>query len=336
MTPMADDSERAEVGAHRPGAASVGNANAETAESPRVTERVLVVIVTHVGIGDDLRSCVESVRRAGGADEIVVVDNSGIATSETPSEHFGSGDEAPPVSVIPSDNHGYGAAFNLARTHPAWDAAEFVALLNDDALPDEGWLTALRDALGSDPMVGVAQPKLVLAGTEPPLINSLGVELDGHGAGLDIGLGRPESEARVDTHDISIFSGGALLFRRTFIDDLGGFDERYFLYYEDVDLALRGAERGWVYRCAPASRVVHAMGATTDRIADERLRLQERNRLTISARFGSANQVRAALWLSIRRLRHRPRHVHARALMAGSARMPRAAFERTRARRSRR
>lgn len=293
--------------------------------------RTAVVIVTNSGAGDRLQACVESVRCAGGADHVIVVDNSG-----RPADVGDAGgppvDGRAPVSVIRSDNRGYGAAFNLAARDQAVEVADYVALLNDDVVVGDGWLEAPCTVLDSEPTVGVVQPKLVLAGTEPPLINSLGVELDEHGAGVDIGLRTLESDAPTETHTIEIFSGGALVFRRTFLLDVGGFDERFFLYYEDVDLALRGAERGWGYRCTPNSRVVHSMGATTDGIATERRRLQERNRLTVAVRFGSFADIRSALWLSIRRLRHHPRSVHASALGAGLARMPRALIERRRAR----
>ena len=64
----------------------------------------------------------------------------------------------------------------------------------------------------------------------------------------ELGFGEPDGPEWKEPREIDAFTGGAVLFRRTFLEDLGGFDERYFLYYEDVDLALRGAERGWCYR----------------------------------------------------------------------------------------
>ena len=132
--------------------------------------------------------------------------------------------------------------------------------------------------------------------------------------------------------EIDVFTGGAALFRRSFLDDLGGFDERYFLYYEDVDLALRGAERGWRYRCEPASTVTHAPGSTSDELGDRLHFLRERNRVWTTIRFRGPSTIARSLWLSVRRVRHQPRRAHLRALAAGVAAAPRLLADRRRTR----
>ena len=121
-----------------------------------------------------------------------------------------------------------------------------------------------------------------------------------------------------------MFSGGFLI-------ATGGFDERYFLYYEDVDLALRGAERGWTYRLVPASVVEHVGGVSTGATPDRTLLLQERNRLRAAVRFADTATVARAFWLSVRRLRYAPRRVHARALLSGLGSAPSRLIARRRA-----
>jgi len=123
-----------------------------------------------------------------------------------------------------------------------------------------------------------------------------------------------------------------VLFRSEFLRDVGLFDERFFLYYEDVDLGLRGSARGWVYRCAPASRVRHRGGTSTSQVAARTRYLRERNRLWILVRHRPAADLARGLWLSVRRVRHRPRVLHARALLAGVAAAPRLAVARFRKR----
>ena len=175
-----------------------------------------------------------------------------------------------------------------------------------------------------DPAVGAVQPLLLLAGEPPLRVNSRGVQLDRTGQGTDIGLGEPDRLDALDQPtDLELFTGGAVLLRAEFVRATGGFDERFFLYYEDVDLARRGAELGWRYRLAPASRVVHRGSVTADAHGAVAAFHRERNRLWTLWRHGSPGDQMRGLWLSVRRLRWAPRAVHAKALAAGVAAAPR-------------
>jgi len=124
------------------------------------------------------------------------------------------------------------------------------------------------------------------------------------------------------------------VFTTAFLVDTGGFDGRFFLYYEDVDLALRGTARGWRYRLVPDSVVDHERGVSTASDPDRTLLLQERNRIWIAFGFADGRTIVRAVWLSVRRLRHRPRVVHARALVSGLIGAPIRLRERSARRRS--
>ena len=295
-------------------------------------DRVVVraVVVTHHGSGEMLNRCLDSVSRAGGMEHVVVVDNSGRSVS---SESSGSAT----INSLQVENRGFGAAVNAGvdrlRQSFGVNDSSLIAVLNDDVEVTKGWLDPLIEAFDSDPSIGAVQPKLLLAGTEPAQINGVGVELDRSGAGVDIGFGELDGPLWEESRPIDIFTGGAVVLRLSFLRDLGGFDEHYFLYYEDVDLELRGRERGWRYLCQPSSLVWHAPGTTTNALGDQRRYLQERNRIWVAARFGSPGDFWRALWLSIRRLRHEPRMVHGRALAAGLAGLPQSFIARFQARR---
>ena len=268
---------------------------------------VVAVVVTHRGSGEMLEQCLASLR-AEGVDTIVV-DNSDVAQST-------GDDPGSNTRTLVVRNEGFGAAanagFEAARRH----GADVFVLLNDDVVVRPGWLAPLVDELAATD-VGAVQPLLVFAGTSK--VNSLGVQVGADGAGTDIGLGIAVDEVGTDARDIEIFTGGAVAFRREFIDATGGFDERYFLYYEDVDLARRGAHLGWRYRCAPSSVVEHRKGASTDQLGDRLVYLRERNRLWSAFRNESASVVVRAVWLSLRRVRHTPLLTHLRALATGVA-----------------
>ncbi len=87
----------------------------------------------------------------------------------------------------------------------------------------------------------------------------------------------------------------------------------------DIDLAARGTALGWQYRLVPASVVEHERSATTAGDSNRTRYLQERNRLWHAFRHCDAGTQARAVWLSVRRLRHQPRAIHAKALLAGLA-----------------
>ncbi len=265
----------------------------------------VAVVVTYSAGQSVLDQCVAALRAGGGVDHIVVVDTGGAA------EVSGTA-----IELIRMENRGYGAAANVGFAAAAARGATEIALLNDDVIVRAGWLGSLAAELQDDPAgnrVGAAQPKLLFAGTST--INSLGVLIGPDGAGTDIGLGVADSPGGEAT-DLRIFTGGAVLFSRAFLQATGGFDERYVLYYEDVDLALRGRELGWSYRLVPTSVVEHIGGLSTASAPARTRYLQERNRLLASFRFSDRRTQRAALWLSLRRLRHPPRRAHTKALVS--------------------
>lgn len=275
---------------------------------------IVGVVVTHAAAPELLDRCVAALRDAGGLDHVVVVDNGGSASVSD-----GSG-----VELLRTPNEGYGAAANVGFARAAELGADAFVLLNDDVIVRSGWLTPLVAELVGD--VGAVQPKLLFADAEPPTINSLGVAIDPHGAGVDIGAGEPDHDH--PTSDIDAFTGGAVLLSRAFVEATGGFDERFVLYYEDADLAARGRHLGWRYRCAPASVVEHVGSVSTSRQPDRTRYLQERNRLWHAFRHCDAATIGRAVWLSVRRLRWQPRRLHARALLAGLAGAPRGLWER--------
>ena len=214
----------------------------------------------------DLPACLDSIAadRAPG-DGILVVDNgspdsSGAVAARHPS--------AP--SIIRSDrNLGFGGGCNLAISA---STADLVFLVNPDARLRPGATDGLVAALGAEPMVVAAGPRIegpggetgaAAAGFEPSIRSALGhflllarVPLLGALVPpLQLPAGR--SAQRVDW-----VSGAALLARRDAIAGVGGFDERLFLYMEDVDLCRRLREAGGVIRYEPAAVADHALGGS--------------------------------------------------------------------------
>ena len=289
-----------------------------TVQHCTVRRVIAAVVVTFSASADVLDRCLRALRDVGGIDRVIVVDTGGRA------------EIAPDLTELAEvhriANNGYGAAAN--RGFQIAGGATWLALLNDDVVVQPGWLTPLVAALDQDG-VGAVQP--VLVSTDHSRVTSAGVQLDRFGAGSDIDDGA-STPAASPPQALAIFNGGTVLLDPAFLSATGGFDERYFLYYEDVDLAMRGAQLGWEFRLVAESTVEHQRGTTTSTLGEQTLFHQERNRLWAAARFAPPGTVMRALGLSIRRLRHEPRSVHRQALVAGVAGMPRRFAERFRAR----
>lgn len=293
---------------------------------------IVAVIVTHAAPADVVVACVRSVVMAGGVAAIVVVHNGSDQGREALAGALLVAGIADPVSIVHTANHGYGAAANVGAARAIELGATAVALLNDDVTVRPGWLAPLATALG-EAGVGAAQPKLVVAGSDPPVVNSLGVAIDPYGAGFDIGDGAADV-AGSGAEPIDAFTAGAVLLSVPFLQATGGFDERWFLYYEDLDLSARGRALGWRYVVLHDSVVDHARGLSTGADGGRTRYLQERNRIRHAFRHLGAATILRALWLSVRRLRHEPRGVHVRALAAGLAGAPVALWNRNSHRRT--
>ena len=197
-------------------------------------------------IGGALRSLREQSRPL----DVVVVDN-GSAD--------GSGDllrdEFPEVTVLELErNIGFGPALNHAvREH----RADPLIFLNSDVECEPRFVEALLDAAaeGVQSVAGV-----LLQERAPELIDSAGVVADRTLMGFDYLHGEPRAAAAGAADPLGPTGGAALYDRRAF-EAVGGFDERIFLYYEDLDLALRMAAAGARCRLAPEAAALHAYSA---------------------------------------------------------------------------
>ena len=215
--------------------------------------------------------------------DIVVVDN-----GSTDGSVDRWADRHPDVTLIETgENLGYAGGVNRGLT--ALDDIDAVALVNSDAFVDAGWLRPLVAALEADPEVGAASPKILFAtdADEPARINNAGNEIGPTWEPRDRGYGEPDRGQYDREEDVWGWCGAAVLLRRAYLDDVGRFDERLFLYVEDVDLSWRGAKRGWRYRYVPSSIVHHAHRASSGGSRTARLdHLNRRNRLVVVTRHG--------------------------------------------------
>lgn len=231
--------------------------------------RVIVVVPTLAG-GEPLKECLAALgRQSFRGFEAVVVDNSGGALKL-------DGLAGLARVLAAKTNLGYGGAINFGmRECPA---GEFVAALNDDAAPDPEWLAALVQAAEGRDDAGMWASSVRLSTGE---LDSAGMLLYGDGSSKQRGHRRkPDEFAAME--DVLMPSGSAALYRRAMLDEVGGFDEDFFLYCEDTDLGLRAQWAGWKCVYVPGAIVEHRYSQSAGRVSPLKAYYVERNRLAVA------------------------------------------------------
>jgi len=227
--------------------------------------RVSLVIVNLNGLSH-LKHCLPSIfQQTYPFAEVIVVDNASTDGSPEFVEI-----NYPLVSVLRNEqNLGYAGANNVGFQQAT---GELIAVLNPDTRVDPNWMTELVGAM-ADPEVGLATPKILLM-DEPDQINTCGNEITY--TGLTFCRGLDETKDHYNQREfVSAVSGAAFLIRRSALDLIGGFDERYFIYYEETDLSLRAALAGYKCIYVPSSIVYHKYHF---KFSPEKAFYQERNR----------------------------------------------------------
>ena len=247
-------------------------------DSPDIT-----VVVVNWNRRELLRNCLDSLERQRGADfEVVVVDN-------------GSSDGAPEMIdgeyatragfklrlIRNPVNRGFCAANNQGF---AAARGEFVALLNNDAEANPGWLAALRKSFDGRPEIGMAASK-ILVYDDPRRIDKAGHLMYPDGQNRGRGSGELDT-GQYDRLEETLWPDGcAAMYRREMLEEIGGFDEDFFAYADDAELGLRARIAGWRCLYTPDAVVRHHRGSTLGVTSSRRLELIERNRVLLAVKL---------------------------------------------------
>lgn len=231
-----------------------------------------------------LPDCLGSLREQGLPLELMVVDNGSDDGSVAYLER-----EAVPHLALP-ENVGFARAMNLgvARTR-----AGAVLALNADTVVEQGAVRTLLEALEADPTLGGVQPRILQteegADRGSARLYSAGQALTRDGRAYEIGAGEAQSPPYLAGREVFGACGAACLLRRQLFERLGGYDERYFSFYEDVDLNVRARIAGWRFAYLPEAAVWHLGNASwmaeAPRPSAWNARLVARNRIATQAKF---------------------------------------------------
>jgi GT2 family glycosyltransferase len=251
---------------------------------------LVTVVIPTLSADSRLAECVASLGRQTRRDfEVVIVDNSGRGLVRR------NGVVSDSCVIENKENAGFGAAINQAFHN---SRAPYLATLNDDAVAHPQWLEALVCALERRPDAGMAASQVRLFGEHR--LDSAGMLVCGDGSSKQRGQGRPPEDFPV-AEETLFPSGSAALYRRSMLEDVGGFDDRFFLYCEDTDLGLRARWAGWKCLYVPEAVVEHHYSHSAGPDSPLKAYLVERNRLFVLAKNFPGAMLLAAPWISLAR-----------------------------------
>ena len=230
-------------------------------------------------------ACLESLTQAAAPSTVIVIDNgSADGSVELIRARF------PDITLLSMRaNLGFARAANIGMAHALGRGAGGIFLLNNDTTVAPDTVRLLAEALAASEQIGVLSAKIYLADQPGRLWSVGGVYRDGNA--IDLGTGELD-QGQYDHAPLDFVYGCAMLLSAPMLYAVGGFDERFFMYYEDVDLCLRARAAGYQVALAPAAQVLHLGSRSTSARPALKLYYEARSRLLFYAKHLSGAQRR--------------------------------------------
>jgi len=220
-----------------------------------MTPRVTIVTVNWNQF-EDTCACLDSlIAQTGVVTDLIVVDN-----GSTDGSGLKLQEKYPQVTIIMSDeNTGFAKGFNLGIQLALTFAADNIMIVNNDTVAEKDMIKKMLGEMG-DECVGVTSP-LIMYYSDPKRIWSSGgdvnalilMPIDAH----------HRNEHLTESVYRTFLSGCCLLMKKALIESVGLFDERFFLYFEDLDYCLRIMRSGWRMKVVPSARLLHKVSLSS-------------------------------------------------------------------------
>lgn len=265
--------------------------SASPAQSILMTNISVSAVVVSYNVRELLLDCVQSLvecQRAGALHEIVIIDSaSSDGSSDAVREAF------PDVTVIDAPNRGYGAGANLGV---AASSGEYVLVLNPDTIVPAHTCSTLAYELHANPSIAVAAPGIRYPnGDLQPSRRRFPTRLtpifestifaqwwpDNPWSRRYYLHDRPENA----TQEVDWVVGACLMVRRAAIDHVGGFDESFWMYCEEIEWCWRFQRHGWKARYLPGVEIVHHEGASSRQDVSRRQHAFDTSRIELQRRL---------------------------------------------------
>ncbi|MGB4762515.1 MAG: glycosyltransferase family 2 protein [Candidatus Saccharimonas sp.] len=227
--------------------------------------RVAIVVLNWNG-ADDAIACIDSLLKQSTLQpDIFLVDNNSEQKSIDRLEGYIKANPNYPLTLIKNTvNSGYTGGNNLGFTVALKDSYDFIGTLNPDATADTDWVERIVEELQANPSAGVATG--ILAREDGTHIDTTGEQYSTWG--IPGPRGRDSSLEEVPSESEYIFAstGGGFIARAELLRDIGLFDEKFFMYFEDVDFCFRAQLAGYKVRYTPKAIAYHKLSTSTNKV----------------------------------------------------------------------
>lgn len=225
-------------------------------------EMKIAIVIPNWNGADMLAACLTSLQKQTQKADIIVVDNGSVDDSVYIIE-----EQFPNVTLIKlHKNTGFAGGVNTGITYALQNNYDAVTLFNNDAVADKNWLKLLADNLKRHPEAGIVTGKLMR--TDKIHLDSTGDFYTTWGTSFPRGRNHKDTGQYDESTYVFGASGGASIYRATALRQVGIFDERFFAYYEDVDISFRMQLAGWKVVYTPNALAYHHIGATSSKMGD--------------------------------------------------------------------
>ena len=222
----------------------------------------VVVVIPNWNGEDFIKESLQSLEKQSLPHDVIVVDNGSIDKSVSMIKAF-----HPNVKLIEfKDNAGFAGGVNRGIRPALKSGYEYIALFNNDAVADKHWLEHLVTSAELHKESGIITGKFMRM--DKKHIDSTGDQYSIWGMPFPSNRNLLDNESFSEGQHVFSATGGASLYRASMLEKIGLFDEKFFAYYEDVDISFRAQLAGWKVWYEPTALAYHHVSGTSSKLGD--------------------------------------------------------------------
>lgn len=225
----------------------------------------LAIIVLNWNGADDAIACIESLAgQKSDVPDVILVDNNSHDDSVSVLEKYTASSKAAIHFIKNGVNSGFTGGNNVGFRYALKQGYEYIGTLNPDATADENWTGSLVSELKIYTDAGIATG--ILARSDQKYIDTTGEQYSAWGVPSPRGRDGLLADAPKEAEYIFGSTGGGFIARADMLREIGLFDEKFFMYFEDVDFCFRAQLAGYKVRYAPKAIAYHKLSASTNKV----------------------------------------------------------------------